>query len=413
MVKSLPTLVKSYDECILDITVYGNVVSLPQPSEEELKKILFEEFKQRKPIPTLESKRYELSRRVSSDYRIVYTRELELKTNEYLLDLKSNRDSHYEAVDFSSLSSLVDDAKKLFVYDLDMHDIDREEIISKYDLETGDDLKLGVSDVERTFGSTVLADDLVLSDEQISTLGVEEQVLLEDEPDWGSGTGVSAEDSSDLQFVDEDDEDDIEYEDVMQESDYSEQELVDEDDEDDIEYEDVGYNGSDDESDIEYEDVGYGDGDSYDDDTAFESADVDDEDGIEYEDVGYSGIEDEDDIEYEDVGVGDMGYSEQGFNPQVLDEPAFGTVVTPTEVSAQLDDTDINLDTLLAEISSEKEVIKEESKVSEPEPTDLRAFLRKHPRSEMDFVLKYFTKKQINDALRVGKIIKKGSILRI
>ena len=388
MVKSLPTLVKSYDECILDIMVYGNVVSLPQPSEEELKKILFEEFKQRKPIPTLESKRYELSRRVSSDYRIVYTRELELKTNEYLLDLKSTRDSHYEAVDFSSLSSLIDDAKKLFVYDLDMYDIDREEIISKYDLETGDDLKLGVSDVERTFGSTVLADDLVLSDEQISTLGVEEQVLLEDEPDWGSGTGVSAEDSLDLQFVDEDDEDDIEYEDVTQESDYSEQELVDEDDEDDIEYEDVGCTG----------------GDSYD-DTAFES---DDEDEIEYEDVGCDDIEAEVDDEYEDVGVSDTRYSEQ-----VLDEPAFGTVVTPTVVSAQLDDTDINLDTLLAEISSEKEVIKEESKVSEPEPTDLRAFLRKHPRSEMDFVLKYFTKKQINDALRVGKIIKKGSILRI
>ena len=188
--------------------------------------------------------------------------------------------------------------------------------------------------------------------------------------------------------MDEDDEDDIEYADVTQESDYSEQELVDEDDEDDIEYEDVGCTG----------------GDSYD-DTAFES---DDEDEIEYEDVGCDDIEAEDDDEYEDVGVSDTGYSEQ-----VLDEPAFGTVVTPTEVFAQLDDTGINLDTLLAEISSEKEVIKEESKVSEPEPTDLRAFLRKHPRSEMDFVLKYFTKKQINDALRVGKIIKKGSILRI
>ena len=160
----------------------------------------------------------------------------------------------------------------------------------------------------------------------------------------------------------------------------------------------------DDEDDIEYEDVGCTGGDSYD-DTAFES---DDEDEIEYEDVGCDDIEAEDDDEYEDVGVSDTGYSEQ-----VLDEPAFGTVVTPTEVSAQLDDTGINLDTLLAEISSEKEVIKEESKVSEPEPTDLRAFLRKHPRSEMDFVLKYFTKKQINDALRVGKIIKKGSILRI
>ena len=87
--------------------------------------------------------------------------------------------------------------------------------------------------------------------------------------------------------------------------------------------------------------------------------------------------------------------------------------MTQIGVSEQLDDTDINLDTLLTEISAEMTVTRQDPKVTDPEPTDLRAFLRKHPRSEMDFVLKYFTKKQINDALRVGKIIKKGSILRI
>ena len=47
------------------------------------------------------------------------------------------------------------------------------------------------------------------------------------------------------------------------------------------------------------------------------------------------------------------------------------------------------------------------------EPTDIRLFLKKHPNSAYDFVLQYFTKKQINDAIKIGRIIKKGNTLRI
>ena len=43
---------------------------------------------------------------------------------------------------------------------------------------------------------------------------------------------------------------------------------------------------------------------------------------------------------------------------------------------------------------------------AEPEPTDIRQFLRKHPNSDYDFVLKYFSKKQIEDSIRCGKIVK-------
>ena len=468
-VKSLPTLVKSYDECILDITVYGSVVSLPQPSEEELKKILFEEFKQRKPMPTLEAKRYELSRKVSSDYKILYTRELELQTNEHLLDLKSKRTSNPEPVDFNSLSSLVEDAKHIFVYDSDMHDIDRAEIIAKYDLETGDDLVLGVSEVERNFGSTELADDLVLSDEQVSSLGVEEQVLLLDddlEPEFDEEP-VYEDVAPDIsQFTDEDEELEPEYEDVSQpQNDFGISQFIDTDDEVEPEYEDVLADNADisqflddedDESEPAYEDVS-----NTDSDIPQFLDDEEEEIEEEYEDVSpasdisqFLDTDDEDDTEpeYEDVGVTDeasepvneVAYgtdisqftdteSEPVENEPVEDEliggePASGNInifagsqgySEPSSLDSQsqkgvldvsIDDIDIS--SLMSDTTPSKEIENPADNI-EPEPTDLRAFLRKHPRSEMDFVLKYFTRKQVNDALRVGKIIKKGNILRI
>lgn len=47
------------------------------------------------------------------------------------------------------------------------------------------------------------------------------------------------------------------------------------------------------------------------------------------------------------------------------------------------------------------------------EPKDLRSFLRKHPHCEMSVVYKYFTKKEVQNALLTGKIIKKGTQLHI
>lgn len=47
------------------------------------------------------------------------------------------------------------------------------------------------------------------------------------------------------------------------------------------------------------------------------------------------------------------------------------------------------------------------------EPKDLRSFLRKHPHCEMSVVYKYFTKKEVQNALLTGKVIKKGTQLHI
>lgn len=47
------------------------------------------------------------------------------------------------------------------------------------------------------------------------------------------------------------------------------------------------------------------------------------------------------------------------------------------------------------------------------EPKDLRSFLRKHPNCEMSVIYKYFTKKEVQNALLAGKVIKKGTQLHI
>ena len=44
---------------------------------------------------------------------------------------------------------------------------------------------------------------------------------------------------------------------------------------------------------------------------------------------------------------------------------------------------------------------------------DIRTFLKEHPNSEMETVLKYFSKKDVDKALKLGRIMRKGTILHI
>ena len=67
----------------------------------------------------------------------------------------------------------------------------------------------------------------------------------------------------------------------------------------------------------------------------------------------------------------------------------------------------------ILDIQNPKFLKKLKKKELEQLSTDIRQFLRKHPRCEYEFALKYFTKKQINDAIKIGKIVKKGNILKI
>lgn len=195
MVKHIPSLHPDYRECILDIDIFGRIVSAPQLSYEQLKEMLFEEYAQRTPMPTLETKRYELSRPVSDDYRVSYGGDLELQDNESLVDLQSKS----SGVVFEDLSSLIpgnihSEVQELFRYEYGAHDDFRQRIIDEYDVESLEEFKPGVRAMENIVGSTSEDESLVLSDEAVERLGEEpeeEGQLAEsgddDVPSWMQG----------------------------------------------------------------------------------------------------------------------------------------------------------------------------------------------------------------------------------
>lgn len=269
MSKKVQTIHPDYRECILDIDIFGRIVSTPQQSLEELTETLFEEFKRRKPLPTLEARRYELSRFVSQDYQIYYDGELDLQDNETLVDLPSMQGS---GVVFEDLSSLIPAPamQEKFRYENGVTDDIRSRLIKKFDLETGELFKPGIKQTENIVGSVEEDKSLMLTDEQVDNLGEgvgEEPEELAESSDevsegavsWGSSGGAVAT-KAPMWSIDED------VPDYAKPSDTDEEES--EDDEDASVYDAYG-------SDEDYVDTGQSRG------VAGESSE-DDDSGVEY-----------------------------------------------------------------------------------------------------------------------------------
>ena len=480
----IPTLYSDYRECMLDLDIYGKIVATPQQSIQELTETLFEEFQRRKPMPTLEYKRYELSRLVNPDFRIAYNKELELQDNERLLDLQSDLEASFENIDFEDLTSLIPTTKELFSYENHITDDMRSEIISKYDLSTGEAFKPGINQTENIVGSVSEDDSLTLSEEKINQLGVDESeadITMAEDPmevvrfednseevkyeieddedtldddysveddtiqDSESADYDSEEDeSSDYDDYDSEDEDN-EYETETEsdddldtqetEDDYSDYDSDSEEDSDAEDYssdsDDEDYSSDSDDEDYSSDSDDEGsDDDDYDDYDSDSEEDSDDYDDYDSEDTEAEEEYNEDDSESEED-YDDYGESEDEPPDEVKNHGV-------AEKSIDLDDDDFDVSSFIDSVQDEPVTKQSEhivDKVVETpitplevqssnrpqqeiidrtsEPTEIRAFLRKHPRCEYDFALKYFTKKQINDAIKIGKIIKKGNILKI
>lgn len=468
----IPTLYSDYRECMLDLDIYGKIVATPQQSIQELTETLFEEFQRRKPMPTLEYKRYELSRLVNPDFRIAYNKELELQDNERLLDLQSDLDASFENIDFEDLTSLIPTTKELFSYENHITDDMRSEIISKYDLSTGEAFKPGINQTENIVGSVSEDDSLTLSEEKINRLVVDEDetdITMAEDP---MEVVRFKDNSEDIKYEIEDDEvtleDDYSAEDgefenyASSESDSDGNSENDSDDEDD-DYEDYDSEEDDNDYDSDNENTEYvidedSDEDSDDEDYEDYDSDSDSEDGSDdedYDDYDSDSDEDSDDDDYEDYGEPDEESEE---SEDILEESSEDSIESEedyddyeesneevqkstngvVEKSIDFDNDNFDVSSFIDSVQDEQVTKQSEpivNKVVETpitpldvrcnnppqskiidrssEPTEIRAFLRKHPRCEYDFALKYFTKKQINDAIKIGKIIKKGNILKI
>lgn len=469
----IPTLYSDYRECMLDLDIYGKIVATPQQSIQELTETLFEEFQRRKPMPTLEYKRYELSRLVNPDFRIAYNKELELQDNERLLDLQSDLEASFENIDFEDLTSLIPTTKELFSYENHITDDMRSEIISKYDLSTGEAFKPGINQTENIVGSVSEDDSLTLSEEKIANLGVDEdeaditmaedpmevvrfkdnpedveyeieddEVTLEDDysaeddeledyissesdSEGNSENDSDSDEDDDYEDYDSEEDDDSDYDDYDSEDEDNEYE-TDDDSDDDLDTQETEEDYDDYDSDSDEEDYDDYDSDSeeslddedYDDynseDTETELEEYDNEENFEsetdYDDYGES--EDEPSNEHntqvvveKSIDFDNDNFDVSSFIDSVQDEP----VIKQSEhIVNKVVETPITPLDVRCNNPPQSEIIDRSS-----EPTEIRAFLRKHPRCEYDFALKYFTKKQINDAIKIGKIIKKGNILKI
>ena len=398
----IPTLYTNYEECILDLDIYGKIVSTPQQTLEEIEEDLYEEFKRRKPAPTLEHHRYELSRLVSPDVKIKYNRDLELQDNEEVVDLSSSHEV-FKPITFEDLTPLVAEVTSMFSYENAVTSSLRQSILEKFNIESGEEFERGVHQTEKLIGSVVENTETILSDEEIDNLGKDD---------------IQDDDYDDYSVYDSDDSDAEEVTDNEEITDTEEDSYDDYDDYDVYDYSDDSSTNDDEEPEPVDDDVGdsyddYADYDSYDDYDDLSAYDYSDEpESIESEegdttvtttqdesiDTGASNNDFEfsnfnDDFYTADESDDGLFYEEPPAKPVDKPKPMESIKTVPTPAQIQHVEPKIEVDRA-------------------SEPTDIRQFLRKHPNSEYTFVLQYFTKKQIEDAIKVGKIVKRGTKLK-
>lgn len=433
--KTLPTLYTDYHQLLLDIQILGDIVSAPQQSMEDMKATLFEEFKRTHPFPTMEDERYKLSRQVSSNYQIAYNKELELAENESLLDF-SKASSVQEPLPFDFSRPIASNMQVFFTYEAKSKKSDREKIIEKYDLYTGGIFEQGITQTENNFGSIQEDTSLNLSSEEVESLGTETptvEVELDDEIDVSNlvfNTNEKVEETFEEVNNDVDDEvsEDIENEEDSEDIDFS----SDEDDVEDYssEEDDVDDYSSEDSSDEDDSYEGYSSEEDEDDVEDYSSEDSDDEEDSEDD---YSSEEDDSDDDFSDYSADDS--SEDDVEDIVEVQPVVQVQenievkqnvpkVSLGQPKVDLNSTEDDDDMFTQEVHKEikvpappiKKPVIQESEVTierEEEPTDIRQFVRKHPRCDIAFARQYFTKKQIEDAIKIGKIVKKGNILKL
>ena len=525
MGEQIVTQYENYQELLLDLDIFGRLSSTKQMNLDEYKDLFFEEFKKQKPMPTMESKRYELSRLVDNSYRVEYNRQLELRENERLVDF--NEELEDENVENKTNRKLEDididnNVKILFQYENQVCDRDREEIIKKYSLENGELLQ-GVRP-EKLMGTIKEDESLKLDDIEIENLGAEVPKFHDEEfepiEDY-----VESQESTEL---DEDDDfDAIAFSDDVELTDSSEDEETeeieesdsdfDDDTEDDFEEEENEETDSDfnDDTEDDFEEEENEGSDEYLEETEEESNDdLEDEEEFEKSDVyedteeEFKDSDDEYDVDYEEEleetdendEFADESKEEYEPDDNNLDKKANTSDLSVEQLLSMLGsklDTSIDLDKLKQFVSksdnsvvpdsvepelkndidikevpiekeqkqdslddffdndtddlseffeekkgtetnelskknqffeeSSKETDKKEETISEkansqqvqqqelkePEPTDLRTFIRKHPRCDYDFATQYFTPKQIAMEIKKGRVIKKGNMLKI
>lgn len=304
-------------------------------------------------------------RKVSEDYRIKYREEIELvgDEEEYQSDVNYFSEGEIKE-DYSGNKEEYQNDINYFSEDIDTGDDDVEEEpddseVFKWYSRSGEDQNLSRNDLETNISdSSGEGENQNLSSTQL----VEDMEEIEDDdfPDWGTDE-------------DEEDEEYIETEDEVDDSEDIDEDWNLEDEELDEDEEDMWG------SDSEEDEWGISQG-GYEDYEELESSGNDSED-----------IEEESDS-MEDI-LGDIG----------------DIFFDGTEEDA-VKDVDVNIKQVETESTNNVSEPVEEDVVI---PNDLRAFVKMYPNCEMSFALKYFSRKEIEKQLTIGRVFKRKNRLLI
>lgn len=393
------TLYTNLQEVLLDLDIFGTLVQEKIPSKEEFKKILEVEYRRTHKKPTLEDKRYELSALVSSDYKVRYEKELQLEDDEEECVFGADEEPSEGVKPVYDIDEIIDvprDIQQKFSINNRITDADRLEILHQLNY------------FEETEGVEEFNGDVDAVEAVQGTITT--PVAPIEEPD--EVVGVSSRGAE----VDETD-DEMDYEDDGSDDDFGYDEEVDDGSDDDDDF------GFPDEQPQYEEPIKQVEEPSYE----INGEDVEEIDDGSDDDFGY----DED----EEVDDGSEGF-EQSYQEPVVSETNQIGVVQMVETNADKEKSfvdsvfDDTIDATKVASIINKEVVpkpldivtpvqpKQEPQKEEPvnldaEPKNIMDFLRKHPHSEVGFVLKYFPKKEVQKQIMMGNIIKKGNKLHI
>lgn len=415
-----PIAVTDERELLLDLSLYVSIISMPSKSREELKESLFEEFKLNKPFPTLENRRYELSKLVAPKFKIMYNENIMLEESEDIITLEDKGVS--ESVSFEDLDPLVlrnsTKRSKTMESVIDL----KQEIKLKYDIEDTVD-SVSTDDMINNIGSIKNISSNIISDE-----GLED--LKSSSVDYYNGQVPSLSKLLGREIIEEVSEEESNLENSFTEETYVVEESTPIQDE-------FVYSPGEEQiiSGIDVEEDDWGD--DWGEDEEYEDIILDDdEEDEEYEDV----IEDEDEDddwkedyteEIEEV-IGVQIDTDSGGT-----DPSFVVLEDKNSTSSNFVDVlgDDNNDLESIDITNDVNIINQvpvedlkykpiinrnigSGSVSSSNEGklefqgDIRKFVRCHPHCEISLALEYFTKNEIDRALMTGKIVKKGNTLR-
>ena len=410
----IATSYSSYQELLLDIDLYGNIIANSSLDKKEYYNILLSEYIKTNGDPSLKQRRYLLSDLVDSNFKVQYDNDIELLENEELFGF--DEDSTSEEQDTQ------DDLEEL---DFDIPEDVAKELVGLTDsqrLEKANSLKYFKDKYKYTESieeklKTIVFDE----DTEYTPLEFEDTYSLN--VDLISSLLSKKNQEEELSF---DDNDGIDYESYEEPEEYS-----DEDSEEAEEYQD-----EDTYEDTEPEE--YQDEDTYEDNDSEEYQDED-----SYEDSEPEEYQDEDTYSEEDYVDNDENSE---YVEPVIEPPKKKPIQSPPpQVSITSDDEDLgfidkNVVAFNPERRQEKKPVQkpqskapptpyqisnkqQQSKMVKPEPNKtvdkanlprtVRDFLRQYPNSEASFVLQFYSKQQVQKELMMGNIIKKGTKLHI